>query len=201
MKSLNNFPEYIETVEAVRRLNLELDSISKRRGEIETRLLRPKVLTDAENWKRFKSPNGKWEIDDDAQLREELNHLRERETFLNRAARIAKLELDQARDRASAEIVREVRPQYINELRIILSALKTLTEANERLEALRDGLDAQNVSVALLPPAVFSCGAWNDPWGSGMVVNYRQYIAQHFPELTTEAPSGQKTKAVAGKRA
>jgi len=196
MKTLNDFPEYVEIHDAVQRAQLELQRITERRAEIQTTLLsmkQPKEEVDDE-WDIFKIGGTAGCCTAETELREEYAALDQREQFVIKALAQGRQELDRVHGRCSLEICQAHRPQFVDEIRKILEAVKAICEANRALDTMRSDLEGQGVRTGSLAAANFEIGGnWNDEYG-GRVVGYQRYIAEFYPELAGAAGQGVKGK-------
>jgi hypothetical protein len=137
----------------------------------------------------------KYEIDEKRSQQERLALLERREKFLGEAIMGGNAELATILDRISLEPCAQARPEYVEQITVILHALKQIDDANKKLSRIRDDLERRGFKTGSLPPALYTAGGrWNDPCG-GHVVGYQRYITEHFPELATVAGQSNKNRA------
>jgi hypothetical protein len=115
--------------------------------------------------------------------------------FIREALGTGEIELDKVRGRFSLDICAAARPRYMEQVKRILLALKTISDANAELQHIRDELERQGVTAGSLAAATFDLGGtWNDRYG-GRLVGYQKYIAEHFPELAAVAGQSNQNRA------
>jgi hypothetical protein len=186
MKRLSDYPAYVECHDGVKRAEAELQRIDERRSEIQETLLgmkRSKQETGDE-WDVFQAGGGSaiGVSTAETELKEEYRDLEEKEKFVTKALKQGRLELGKLHGSYSREICQSVRPQFVVQIRRILTALKEVCEANEVLGKLRGDLEAAGIRTDSLAAATCNIGSFDDPYGS-TVSFYRQYIMDQYPEL------------------
>jgi hypothetical protein len=194
-KTLNDFPEYVKinsTVEALRR---EEQEIAQRIEEIGLELSKSKQAIDGQDaWIMALEGKGLQMEDAASSLKEEFQMLEGRRRFVAEALAVGVMALDSCRGRCSLEICAAVRPEWTAQIRLILEALKTISESNQRLDVMRATLERDGVVTGALPFSRFDIGgSWSDPYG-GRVTGYQREASENFPELAGAADQSVKLK-------
>jgi len=181
MKKLSDFPNYVSTKATNEEVARQLATVRARQSEIGEELRRGALPSSA--LARFQADK----FDSQPiELRDELQKLEKREQFLVSANQESLAALDAARGVASNIICKEVRPQFIEQIRRILRGLREVTDANTQLDQMRYEIDSAGVRTDSIPHCRFTAvDAWDNPSG-GSVTFFRRYIAEQFPELKVE---------------
>ena len=128
-------------------------------------------------------------------MRQRLTELEGQERFFEEAISGGNSELATILDRISLEPCTEARPEVVEQIEVILDALKKIDQANAKLEEIRGNIERRGFRTGSLPVASFDAGGrWNDRFG-GRVVGYQRYIAETYPEVADTADQPRQLKA------
>ncbi len=195
-KTIDDFPEHAQTSKRIHALQIEKLKVTEEKDQIITELLRPipnaRSAWDLASQGETVFPQA---LDTKAALRQKLAELEAKERFLDEAIVGGTSELASIRDRISFGFCVEERAEFIPDIEIILTSLRTIDEAVQRINDRRGNLEQRGFRTGSIPSCTFDLnGKWNDPFG-GRVVAYQRYIAENFPELAEATDQPRQRKA------
>jgi multidrug resistance efflux pump len=102
-----------------------------------------------------------------------------------RAVELARAEVERARGQASVEICREARPAFIEQIEVILKALKQICGANAELEQLRGELQREDIESGTTIPHCLcqGVGSWDDRLKVGAAIMFQESIKRGFSDV------------------
>jgi hypothetical protein len=170
----------------MQKIQTELVQIGDRLRDVELELTRP--ISDGRDsaFEQFvKAGGAAYGVARTAELQEEYQHLQQREHFLKEALEEGRRKLDALHGQSSLRKCEEqFLPRQLKRIERRLSAIKEICDTNT--EELKDRAEEERNGTATgsVPSSIFDIGLWDDSFG-GMVVAYRRYIEQSFPQLSS----------------
>jgi hypothetical protein len=101
-----------------------------------------------------------------------------------KAIEVQRALVEDARSVASESICAAALPQFVGPIKIILQSLRSICDANQTLEQLRDNLEREGVRTGSIPVCILGqMGSWDNERRAGIVLAYKNWINAHFPEV------------------